>query len=186
MGHATCPKCHFACYLLLGVQGTFLYLSPLVLFSSEMAGDEHNKGLALKICVSGFTGDSNIVRRLDSEHRKMLQAYEKCPNVVMKIEEDGFQHLFDKNQEEVGAAILLSHVGRDCSNLSPERIIDSLKELHSKKILHGDARLANIVSVIGNPMWIDFFESDVGASPFFYDEELKNLELEIQEKFGTK
>ena len=104
-------------------------------FRVKRLDDEHNKGLALKICVSGFTGDSNNVRRLDSEHRKMLQAYEKCPNVVMKIEEDGFKHLFDKNQEEVGAAMLLSHVGRDCSSLSPCKIFLECKSLRESTLM---------------------------------------------------
>jgi hypothetical protein len=77
-------------------------------------------------------------------------------------------------------------VGRGYSELSPHRIVDSLKELHSHNILHGDARLANVVSLSGNPVWIDLCETGVAAIPLFFVRELMQLEEDIRKKFVPK
>jgi tRNA A-37 threonylcarbamoyl transferase component Bud32 len=110
-----------------------------------------------QICVSGHTGDLDNVTQF-----------------VMGIEEDGFKILVDESNKEVGAALLLSHVGEDTSVLSTD-IIDSLNELHSKGILHGDARLANVVRVGGNPMWIDFCTTEFAASQSSCDKEMQDF-----------
>lgn len=154
-------------------------------FRVKRVGDEHNQCLALKICVSGRIGSFDNVRRLNTEYERMLQVYKKCPNVVMAFEEGGFQRFVDKNNEEIGAALLMSHVGKGYSDLSPRNIVDSLNELHSKNILHGDARLANIVSVKGKPVWIDFCENIVASVPVFFKHELEKLEAVIRKEFGT-
>jgi hypothetical protein len=161
--------------------GTFGFV-----FRVKRLNEEKSKCLALKVCISGRTGSFDNVRRLDHEFVRMRQAHEACPNVVMGIEEGGFQQLVDKNNEEVGAALLMSHVGRNYSDLSPKNIVDSLKELHSKGILHGDARLANIVSVNGNPVWIDFCESAVATLPIFFEQELEQLEEEMRQIYDAK
>jgi hypothetical protein len=105
----------------LGV-GTFGFV-----FRVKRLDDEHSQCLALKICVSGRTGSFDNVRRLDNECERMSRAHEVCPNVVMGIEEGGFQRLVDKDNKEIGAALLMSHVGRSYSELSPQRIVDSLR-----------------------------------------------------------
>jgi hypothetical protein len=166
--------------------GTFLGAGDFgFVFRVKRLDDEHNKVLALKICVAGRTGYFHNTRRLNDEYFRMRRAYEVCPNVVMGIEEGRFKHPVDKNDEEVGAAMLLSQVGRGFSDLTPQSIVDSLKEIHSKNIFHGDARLANIVSINRYPVWIDFGESVEANIPMFFTQELEQLEAEIRKKITT-
>jgi hypothetical protein len=60
------------------------------------------------------SGSFDNVRRLGYEYGRMPQAYEACSNVVMGIEEGGFQRFVDKDNEETGVALLMSNVGRGC------------------------------------------------------------------------
>ena len=99
-------------------------------FRVKRLGHEHSECLAL-ICVSGINGDFNHVARLQNEYTKMCLAKEKCPHIVKGVEKDGFKILVDENKNEVGAALLLSHVGEDSSNLTTDCIVDSLGQLHS-------------------------------------------------------
>jgi tRNA A-37 threonylcarbamoyl transferase component Bud32 len=39
--------------------------------------------------------------------------------------------------------------------------MNSLQKLHESGIIHGDARLENVVCVNGKPCWIDFANSDL-------------------------
>ena len=48
---------------------------------------------------------------------------------------------------EDGAVLLLSSVGAPYSELAPKDILASLDALHENGILHGDARLENVVCV---------------------------------------
>jgi hypothetical protein len=157
-----------------GGSGVFLGAGAFgFVFRVKRVGDEHSHCLALKICVSGHTGSFDNVRRLDFEYGKMRRANDACPNIVIGVEEGGFQRFVDKNNEEVGAALLMSQVGKSYSDLPPKYIVDSLKELHYQNILHGDARLANVVNVNGNPMWIDLCASEFAASSIYFNMELE-------------
>ena len=104
--------------------------------------------VALKIVL-----DAHVLR-LERQNAKTLRAKHVCPDEVIGLEKDGF-HTF-----EDGAALLMSEVGKHFSNLSPESIMDSLQKLHASGIVHGDARLENVVCVNGKPCWIDFADSD--------------------------
>ncbi|KAG7363791.1 protein kinase domain containing protein [Nitzschia inconspicua] len=106
--------------------------------------------VALKVTCEIWEGTN--IPRLQMEYTRMQRAYRVCPGEVMGVEEDGFA-VFER-----GAAMVLSEVGEHFSRLSPQSIMDSLKVLHQNRILHGDARLENVVWVRGMPRWIDFAE----------------------------
>ena len=102
-----------------------------------------------------------------------------CPDEVVGLEEDGF-HIF-----EGGAALLLSTVGEHFSKLSPQSIVDSLQRLHDNRIIHGDARLENVVCVDGKPCWIDFADSDLLLeTPLLMRNEMDTLIGYVKEQFG--
>ncbi|KAG7374925.1 hypothetical protein IV203_014020 [Nitzschia inconspicua] len=131
------------------------------------------KQLALK--VTGW--EEKYILRLELEYRRMEKAHLVCPEEVMGVEEDGFAVF------EHGAAILLSDVGDHYSRLDPQSIMDSLKQLHQNRILHGDARLENIVWVNGKPCWIDFAESSFEFAPMSQAAEYEQLRESILDRF---
>ena len=138
-----------------------------------------NKFVALKVVVG--SSDSTSMLRLEKERSIMNQAHGLCPDTVMGIEEDGYAVLKD------GGALLMSKVGEHYSNLTPKDIVDSLKTLHDNGILHGDARLDNVVSVDRKPVWVDFAESYVlPAEPMVNASrrELKQLKDCVGKKFN--
>ena len=96
----------------------------------------------------------------------------------MGLEEDCF-HVFEN-----GAALLMSEVGDHFSRLSPQSIVDSLKILHENGIIHGDARLENVVSVNNRPCWIDFAEADFYDMPEVMDRELVELCDRVKARFN--
>ena len=69
----------------------------------------------------------------------------------------------------------MSEVGDHFSSLTPQSIVDSLKRLHENRIIHGDARLENVVSVNKRPCWIDFAAADFFDIPEIMERELKEL-----------
>lgn len=138
------------------------------------------KEVALKIVVERPENNDHEVR-LETERLLMQAAYELCPEYVMRAEEDGFATF------RHGAAFLLSEVGEHYSKLAPQKIVDSLKELHRQGILHGDARLENVLCVNGMPVWIDFADSLLtGGLPFTMRKEieLQNLKKCVAERFN--
>ena len=121
--------------------------------------------------------DTNI-QRLEAEKEKTIRAKNACPDEVVGVEEDGF-HTF-----EDGAALVLSAVGDHFSTLSPQGIVDSLKRLHKSGIIHGDARLENVVGVNGKPCWVDFADSDLLLqAPLLMEREMNGLIGCVQERF---
>lgn len=132
--------------------------------------------IALKV----VEGDG--VLRLERENAIMKEAHEACPEAVMGIEEDGFA-IF----EDIGGALLLSKVGRHYSKLDPQSIVDSLKTLHASGIVHGDARLDNVVCVEEKPVWIDFADSILSpATPMVQtqDDEMETLKACVRRQFN--
>jgi hypothetical protein len=134
------------------------------------------KEIALKVTVKQGTND--VVDRLESEKEKMIAAKEKCPDHVVGVEEDGFKVFTD------GAVLLLSSVGEHYSKLAPQDIVDSLNALHNNSILHGDARLENVVCVGGKPHWIDFAASSFVFGQGSRDSERNLLLSGVQERFN--
>ena len=122
------------------------------------------------------------VNRLEREKDIMRAAHAECPDTVMGVEEDGLA-IFDDG----GGALLLSHVGEHYSKLDPQSIVDSLKTLHKSGIVHGDARLENVVCVDGKPVWVDFADSIFSpAAPMARtkNDELERLKACVIEKFN--
>jgi tRNA A-37 threonylcarbamoyl transferase component Bud32 len=63
--------------------------------------------------------------------------------------------------------------------------MDSLKPLHKSGIVHGDARLENVVCVDARPVWIDFADSIFSpAMERTKREELETLKACISKKFN--
>lgn len=109
----------------------------------------------------------------------MRAAHHVCPDEVMGVEEDGFAVFED------GASLILSQVGDHYSKLDPQSIVDSLKTLHKSGVVHGDARLDNVVCVDGRPVWVDFADSILSpAMARTKDDELERLKACVTEKFN--
>ncbi|KAG7349956.1 hypothetical protein IV203_012553 [Nitzschia inconspicua] len=121
--------------------------------------------------------EDKYILRLELEYRRMHKAHLVCPEEVMGVEEDGFAVF------ENGASLLLSDVGDHYSRLDPQSIMDSLKYLHQNRILHGDARLENVVCVNGKPCWIDFAESSFEFAPMSQAAECEQLRASILDRF---
>ena len=101
-----------------------------------------------------------------------------CPDEVIGLEEEGFQTFED------GAALLVSTVGRSFTELDPQSIVESLQRLHDCGIVHGDARLENVVCVDGEPRWIDFADSDLLLdAPLLMQREMNALIGYVTEQF---
>jgi serine/threonine-protein kinase RIO1 len=98
----------------------------------------------------------------------------------MGVEENGFA-IFDD-----GAVLLLSEVGEHYSMLSksPQAIMDSLRRLHQNQILHGDARVENVVFMKGKPCWIDFAETTFVFSDLGPEAEETQLRESLRARFG--
>ncbi|CAJ1944894.1 unnamed protein product [Cylindrotheca closterium] len=115
-------------------------------------------GLVFKVCdQNGVAFALKIVPDVDdnvAELQKQMsitnEATRKCPHLIVGVEEDSFRK-FGK----LGAALLFSEVGNHYSSLSKKAIIDCLQELHENNVVHGDARVENIVCVNGRAKWID-------------------------------
>jgi hypothetical protein len=77
------------------------------------------------------------------------------------------------------AAYLMQSVGHRAPSdgrLQREAIVRALYCLHKNKILHGDARLPNIIEGSdGRLMWIDFMASHIATSPVEYKNDIKLL-----------
>ena len=139
------------------------------------------KSVALKVVLESESQDINTVERLEHERELLQAAHNDCPDFVMGVEEDGFAIL------EYGAALILSQVGMHYSKLDPQTIVESLKTLHEHGIVHGDARLENVVCVNEKPVWIDFADSIFSpAIPMTTkkDMELEGLKACVEEKFN--
>jgi hypothetical protein len=109
--------------------------------------DEQRIPRAVKI-VSGNDEISN----LQEECKLLMDAHSKCPENVIGVE----RPVVELRQ---GAALVLSQVGTKLRRKDFARIMRSLEKLHVKDIIHGDARLANVVDVEGRVMWLDFRHS---------------------------
>ena len=130
--------------------------------------------VALKLVLRN---DDGSVPRLEQETEKMRIAHEKCPSEVMGVENEGFV-AFDN-----GAVLLMSKVGEPYSNLDPQSIVDSLRTLHKNNIIHGDARLDNVVCIDKKPCWIDFMDASFICGIVSKDAELKKLVEDVRERF---
>jgi len=129
--------------------------------------------LALKLAL----GEGESVVRLETEADSMRKASEKCPHEAMGVEKEGFVKYHN------GAVLLMSRIGEGYWKLNPQDIVDSLRTLHKNHIIHGDARLDNVVCVDGKPCWVDFMDSRFFLGPFGMQVELEALVHSVREKF---
>jgi hypothetical protein len=113
--------------------------------------------MALKVVL-----ESNIAA-LSMEKQMLRQAARGKCDFVMPIEE---------NKEDLGWALLMSHVGSPVKSNQYEAVIRLLAALHANGFIHGDPRLANVVSVKNKLYWIDFM-----AVQYFATQEAKVADM---------
>ena len=130
--------------------------------------------VALKLVLEG---DDRLLR-LAREAEIMQIAHAKCPDEAMGVEDEGFVNFNN------GAVLLMSRVGEHYSKLDPQSIVDSLRTLHKNNIIHGDARLDNVVCIGGKPCWIDFMDARISGVLLCMQAELDGLVESVREKFG--
>jgi hypothetical protein len=136
-----------------------------------------HKQLALKIVLDV----NHNVPELEAEKALLVQAKSLCPDQVIGIEESGF-FAFER-----GAVLLLSQVGKPYKSLLPLDILESLETLHFNGIIHGDARVENVLSCDGKPCWIDFRNSrylGIQESPLLKKEDWDFLRQSIADGFS--
>eukprot|EP00977_Amphora_coffeiformis_P006265 scaffold1341_cov178-Amphora_coffeaeformis.AAC.42 len=135
------------------------------------------KELALKIVPDE---DDNLFELL-KQNDLTLRAKEKCPDLVVGIENNGY-----RSYENLGGALLQSDVGEHYLTLSPRQIVDALNALHSENVLHGDCRVENVVNVNGQAQFIDFRASILLRSSYGSQQklaEMKQLRESIARSF---
>jgi len=130
--------------------------------------NQNGNSLALKIVPDKEDRVADLEMQMVITKRVFLQ----CSHLVVGIEEDGYVHFPD-----LGAALLISEVGEHYSKLGKKSILDSLEELHGNGILHGDARVENVVCVNGKPKWIDFGRARIHGN---LDDVGKTKEIEVK------
>lgn len=107
---------------------------------------------ALKLVLAERNGSGRM--QLWKEKQCLENAALVCPNEVVHV--SGFV-----DDPELGAAMLLSHVGGKVTRGLWRQTFLSLGRLHEANIVHGDSRISNCVSVEGSVRWIDFRASAV-------------------------
>jgi hypothetical protein len=107
-----------------------------------------SKPLALKLVLT--RGNMGVLWQLLRERDSLKNAKLKCPNYVIGVEGDYF------SPSQIGGCLLLSCVGNKVNPDLYFRAITSLAFLHQNDVVHGDARLDNVVSYRGDLLWIDF------------------------------
>jgi hypothetical protein len=121
-----------------------------------------NWPLALKLMLT--SGSNTRLNQLKTEHRELVRIKGICPNHVMGVEGDLFIY------SDLGGCLLLSNVGAKITSDLYNQVITSLAYLHQNKIVHGDARIDNAVSVGGNILWIDLRNEGLNGSSAYKDD----------------
>jgi hypothetical protein len=138
-------------------------------FQVNKAGS--NQPMALKVVQK-----SNIAK-LSVEKAILRLAGAKCGDFVMPIE---------PNKEDLGWALLMSHVGSPVEQYQYEDVIRLLAALHEKGFLHGDPRLSNVVSVSKKLYWIDFMAGTRTVTPEAKVEDMGKLVANILYPIGIQ
>lgn len=112
---------------------------------------------------------------LDAEHLKLRRliitdAADRVA-VLPTFVSPSVRHAADPSGAPLGSGLLLQPVGEwiwaerpsDCQTVLFE-VLDALVQLHQLDVVHGDARLENLVRVDGRLVWIDFRECQLEAS----------------------
>ena len=165
-------------------------------------GDEAKEGvprdqtLALKVVVGEYDCERLHIE-YDTIRARTVEAIAEAiadlPIVSLLQNDDGhiplaagglcsISNIFDgysSRSAVCAAAYLMQSVGRRApcdSQLERAAIIRALYCLHKNGILHGDARLPNIVEGSdGRLVWIDFMASHSATSPLEYSKDIKLL-----------
>ena len=78
----------------------------------------------------------------------------------------------------LGGGYLLANVGLPITVSTRDwvfRVFESLRLIHEKGLVHGDARVPNVIDVDGEAQWVDF----IGPSPFFSTTEDARNDMKI-------
>ena len=112
---------------------------------------------------------------LDAEHLKLQRLLTSTANrlsILPTFVSPKVQHAIDPSSgSPLGSGLLLQPVGRWVWAERPSNIqaalyevLDALVQLHQLDVVHGDARLENLLRVDDRLVWIDFRECQIEAS----------------------
>ena len=111
---------------------------------------------------------------LDAEHLKLQRLLSSAPSrltCLPSFVSPVVSHATDRSGEPLGSGLLLQPVGEWVWAQRPSNsqsvfseVLDALLQLHQFGVVHGDARLENLVRVDGGRLvWIDFRECQIQA-----------------------
>jgi hypothetical protein len=144
---------------------------------------------------SGAFGRVFRVKRDGSDKPMALKVVQECNASILSMEKlmlvEAAKHCdfimpIEMQAEDLNWALLLSHVG---SPVGPDRYKDVIKllaSLHGKGFLHGDPRLANVVSFDNKLYWIDLMESRNFTPGLAMVDDMKKLVASILGEDPTK
>ena len=142
-------------------------------FKVTSRGDGGRKAFkALKLVLPGDNGACNL--DLFREKESLERAAKVLPNAVARV--DGF---FDFGG--MGAALLLADIGTKVPQKQWRKVYETLGALHQKNVVHGDPRLANAISMVGQGIrWIDFRTSVVAVDTKCVLSKLQDMKILVQ------
>ena len=113
-----------------------------------------DSGMVLKVVIGRKADD------VEKEFRQMLHCLQACPDAVFPVVEDSYKQI-EMDDSIKCAGYLLQCQGRKINNAEMNQgtiklVLSSLFALHAKNLIHGDARLENILVHDGKALWIDF------------------------------
>jgi hypothetical protein len=105
---------------------------------------------------------------LTCESDKLQSAHAVCPNLVIRVVHPG------QKFKNIGGFMVIE-LGTKVERDEYKRIIEALVNLHRFDIVHGDARVNNVVEVGGSIKWIDFREAEIVTDNSIDQQEQPNL-----------
>jgi hypothetical protein len=146
---AAVRKCCTTLEISLGIINVDLILESQILLGAGGHGRAYRlEEGALKISLG---------RSMNKEYELMLGAYSRCPSIVVKP-----LRYYEQTKED-GTVLFSAYTMEDCGqpveNPTQQSLATALFYLHDAGLVHGDARLENIVKVGSSLKWIDFYES---------------------------
>ena len=103
----------------------------------------------------------SLGRSMGKEHELMRKAYSQCPDYVVQPLE--YHEQTDSNGNVLFSAYTMADCGqavdRPVKRAEMQSLANALCCLHKAGLVHGDARLENIVMVDSSLKWIDFYKS---------------------------
>jgi len=130
--------------------------------------DIDNKELAVKLIK--LSSDGMGYHDVENEFNKFVAVSAKLPNITLKPKSDLLFYKDLSSGYEM-CIYVMEGVGKRVNRKSAKNIFTALVTLHLSGFIHGDPRLANIISYVGSARWIDFR----GDMPFSRDNIIRDV-----------